>query len=68
VTVGASTKPHLANSFEVAEHLGVGEKTLRRWRWPRQGPRWSKVGRYVCFRWEDVEAWLDKQATGGEAA
>lgn len=29
------------------------------------GPRWSKVGRHVRYRWSDIEKWLDQQAKGG---
>ncbi|MEU8327122.1 helix-turn-helix domain-containing protein [Micromonospora sp. NPDC048839] len=51
----------LARPGEVAEFLGVPEKTLTQWRYLRKGPRWAPVGRHVRYRWEDVEKWLDDQ-------
>jgi predicted DNA-binding transcriptional regulator AlpA len=53
---------------QVAEYLGVPEKTLAQWRYLGLGPRWSKVGRHVRYRWSDVEKWLDSQSvTAGGA-
>lgn len=59
-----TSKP-LARPLEVAEHLGVPQKTLAQWRWLGTGPRWSKVGRHVRYRWEDIEAWIDENASTG---
>ncbi|HEX5493231.1 MAG TPA: helix-turn-helix domain-containing protein [Mycobacteriales bacterium] len=52
----------LASPGEVADYLGVTEPTLKTWRYTRTGPKWSKVGRHVRYRWSDVDAWLDRQA------
>jgi predicted DNA-binding transcriptional regulator AlpA len=52
----------LAKPVEVAQFLGVPEKTLDQWRYLKKGPRWSKVGRHVRYRWADVEKWLDQQS------
>ncbi|GAA1980408.1 helix-turn-helix domain-containing protein [Nocardiopsis rhodophaea] len=57
----------LGRPTEVAEYLGVPERTLSQWRYLEKGPKWSKVGRHVRYRWSDVEAWLDANQ-GGEAA
>ncbi|MEV7007541.1 helix-turn-helix domain-containing protein [Streptosporangium sp. NPDC051022] len=57
----------LAEPSEVAEFLGVPEKTLTQWRYLRKGPRYGKVGRFVRYDWRDVEAWFDQQAHGGAA-
>ncbi|WP_255473729.1 AlpA family transcriptional regulator [Micromonospora sp. ALFpr18c] len=51
----------------MATFLGVPEKTLTQWRYIKSGPRWSKVGRHVRYRWEHVEKWVDEQS-GGRAA
>lgn len=58
--VTAARRP-LATSEEVAEFLGVPVATLYAWRYRRknEGPKSSKVGKYVRYRWADVEAWLD---------
>ncbi|MEU7678105.1 helix-turn-helix domain-containing protein [Micromonospora taraxaci] len=63
----ASVRRALAAPPEVASYLGVPEKTLTQWRYVKTGPRWSKVGRHVRYRWADVEKWLDEQS-GGRAA
>lgn len=50
---------------EVATYYRVPEATLSQWRYLNKGPRWSKVGRHVRYRLEDVEAWLDDNTHGG---
>lgn len=52
----------LAEPHEVAEYLRVPEKTLSQWRYLRTGPKWSKVGRHVRYRWSDVDAWVESKA------
>lgn len=52
----------LATAEEVSEYLDVPLRTLYAWRTRREGPRASKVGRHLRFRWVDVEKWLDEQA------
>lgn len=49
---------------EVADYLGVPEATLAQWRWRNTGPKWSKVGRHVRYRWSEVEKWLDAHENG----
>lgn len=46
----------------VAEYLGVPPATLYQWRYRGIGPRASKVGRHLRYRWADVERWLDAQS------
>jgi predicted DNA-binding transcriptional regulator AlpA len=56
---------------EVAAYLDVPPSTLHQWRHRGTGPKASKVGRWLRYRWEDVESWLDTQAQGsgdGDAA
>lgn len=57
----------LAKPDEVAEHLQLPEATLKKWRYLGKGPRYCTVGKYVRYRWSDVEAWLDEQAVGRSA-
>jgi excisionase family DNA binding protein len=52
----------LANVDQVAEFLGVPVQTLYQWRYKGTGPRASKVGVHIRYRWSDVERWLDQQA------
>lgn len=53
---------------EVAEYLGMPESTLAQWRYLGKGPKWSKIGRHVRYRWEDVEAYFEEQSHGGDTA
>lgn len=58
-----SDRRPLATIEQVSEFLGVPVATLYQWRHKGTGPRGSKIGRHVRFRWEDVEQWVDQQAT-----
>jgi predicted DNA-binding transcriptional regulator AlpA len=52
----------LASIAEVSEYLGKTVNALYIMRQRGTGPRSSKVGRTVRYRWADVERWLDEQA------
>jgi len=52
----------LATPEEVSTYLGVPIQTLYNWRAKRTGPRASKVGVHLRYRWADVEKWLDERA------
>jgi excisionase family DNA binding protein len=43
---------------QVAELLGVPERTLDQWAWLRTGPAFVKIGRYRRYRPDDIEAFL----------
>jgi excisionase family DNA binding protein len=45
-------------STEVAEILGVSERTLHRWNTLRVGPPRCKLGRKVLYRRAALEEWL----------
>jgi hypothetical protein len=51
----------LVEPQEVADYLLVPVATLAQWRYLGQGPRFHKVGRFVRYRWSDVETWLAEQ-------
>ena len=57
-----SDRRPLATPQEVAAYLNVPVKTVYQWRWKHAGPRSSKVGVHIRYRWADVEKWLDEQA------
>jgi len=59
-------KRPLATIHEVSAYLGIPIPTLYAWRLKGTGPRASKVGRHLRFRWSDVEEWLDRQADAAE--
>jgi hypothetical protein len=62
-----SERRPLATPEEVSAHLQVAEKTLAQWRYLGKGPRFSKIGRHVRYRWNDVEMWLEEQTTASHA-
>ncbi|HLT09233.1 MAG TPA: helix-turn-helix domain-containing protein [Micromonosporaceae bacterium] len=62
------TRRPLATAEEVAAYLGVPVRTLYQWRLRGTGPRASKVGRHLRYRWSEVERWLDEQATKRKVA
>ncbi|MBE4771198.1 helix-turn-helix transcriptional regulator [Streptomyces caniscabiei] len=51
----------LMSARELADFLGVPLNTVYVWNHRRQGPRAHKVGRYLRYRWPEVEAWLEAQ-------
>jgi DNA binding domain, excisionase family len=61
-------KQPLLTVEQVAEYYGVPVPTLYQWRHRGIGPRASKVGRHLRYRFDDVEKWLDEQSSGGQAA
>lgn len=48
---------------EAASYLGVPEWTLRKWISQNTGPRSYRVGRYRKYKREDVDRWLEGQAS-----
>ena len=48
----------LLDCTDTATALGVPEKTLAQWRYQGKGPTYIKVGKYVRYRSDDVEAYL----------
>ena len=60
----AEIADRLAEPQEVADYLLVPKATLAQWRYLGQGPRFMKIGRFVRYRWSDVEAWLGTQSRG----
>lgn len=58
----------LLDPKEVADLLGVPQRTLDQWVYLSKGPSFLKIGRHRRYRPEDVEAWLDAHTTSGDAA
>jgi excisionase family DNA binding protein len=58
----------LGTPAEVSAHLRVPVLTLYQWRHRGIGPRSCRVGRHIRYRWQDVEAWLDEQASQPQGA
>ena len=47
---------HHLNQIELSRRWKVSPRTLERWRWLGQGPRFMKLGGRVAYRIQDVEA------------
>ena len=60
------TVRHL-NQIELAARLNISPRTLERWRWTGEGPRFMKVGGRVVYRLEDVEGYEDSQLRNSTA-
>jgi hypothetical protein len=58
---GSSTSipDRLLNEHEAAEILGLSVKTLRRWRWAREGVAWIKLGSAVRYAPADLQAFTE---------
>ncbi|MEI8396368.1 MAG: helix-turn-helix domain-containing protein [Rhodospirillaceae bacterium] len=41
---------------QLAERWNISPRTLERWRWLGQGPRFLKIGGRVVYRLEDIVA------------
>jgi hypothetical protein len=46
---------------QLADRWQMSPRTLERWRWLGEGPRFLKLGGRVIYRLEDVEAYEAKQ-------
>ena len=55
------------NQIELAARLNISPRTLERWRWTGEGPRFRKVGGRVVYRLEDVEGYEDSQLRNSTA-
>jgi hypothetical protein len=55
------------NQVHLARRWNLSPRTLERWRWLNQGPRYLKVGGRVVYRMEDVEAFENEVAHQPEA-
>ena len=55
------TLDRLLNVEDLADYLGVPVATLYQWRYRGEGPPGFRVGRYIRYRWADVEAWIERQ-------
>jgi excisionase family DNA binding protein len=58
----------LASPREVSEYLRIPTHTLSQWRHRGIGPKFSRVGKHVRYRWSDVEAWIDQQTVNDAGA
>lgn len=47
---------------ELATRWYLRPVTLDQWRWNGKGPRYTKIGRHIFYRIQDVEAFEEKKA------
>jgi predicted site-specific integrase-resolvase len=55
------------NQVELAARWKISPRTLERWRWTGEGPRYLKIGGRVVYRLEDVEAFEQSQLRASTA-
>lgn len=56
----STQNPLVLNASQVAERLGLSVSTLAKMRLSGVGPTYSKLGRRVVYRLEDLESWIVK--------
>ncbi|MBA3429971.1 MAG: helix-turn-helix domain-containing protein [Actinobacteria bacterium] len=54
--------PSLLSVRQLSELLQIPVSTIYGWRYKREGPKASKVGRYLRFSTDDVLRWLENKA------
>ena len=54
---------HLSQ-IELAARWNISHRTLERWRWTGEGPKFIKLGGRVIYRLEDVEAFEEAALRG----
>ncbi|MEL6258617.1 MAG: helix-turn-helix domain-containing protein [Pseudomonadota bacterium] len=57
----------LLNENELAQYLNIEAETLKKWRRLGQGPAFTKVGKSVRYRWQEIERYLDAQTVSNTA-
>ena len=53
---------------QAAAYLGLSVNTLNKWRTQGRGPSFVKLGRAVCYRGADLDAWLERHAHSSTSA
>jgi predicted site-specific integrase-resolvase len=55
------------NQIDLAARWNISHRTLERWRWTGEGPRFVKLGGRVVYRLEDVEEYEREQIRASTA-
>jgi hypothetical protein len=53
---------------QLADRWQISPRTLERWRWVGEGPRFLKIGGRVIYRLQDVERYEAEQLRDSTAA
>ena len=67
MTIEQATVKHL-NQVELSRRWSLSPRTLERWRWLGEGPRFLNIGGRVVYRLEDIEAYEAEQMRDSTAA
>lgn len=54
----------LLRSEQAARYLGLSNATLEKWRLTGGGPRFSRLGRAVVYRREELDAFVQSHKAG----
>lgn len=57
-------KQHIRD-VQAAAALGLKVSTLRKWRGLGKGPKWRRFSRAVVYDTRDLQAWVERQPSGG---
>ena len=49
------------NQIELSRRWSISPRTLERWRWLHQGPRYLKIGGRILYRLDDIETYEASQ-------
>lgn len=63
-----TTQPKRFTLDDAATDLGVSPNTLRYLHQQKRGPKFYKLGRRLFVDREDLDAWVEQQKNGGDAA
>jgi len=55
------------NQIDLAARWNISHRTLERWRWTGEGPRFVKLGGRVVYRLEDIEEYEREQMRASTA-
>jgi hypothetical protein len=55
------------NQVELSRRWSISPRTLERWRWIGQGPRYLKIGGRVVYRLDDIETFEAHQLRASTA-
>ena len=58
----------LLSKEDLEEQTGIPARTFDQYAYRGVGPAYVKLGRHRRYRPEDVEAWIDANRRGGDAA
>lgn len=53
---------------DLAEELGVPVRTVYAWNHAKTGPRFARFGKYVRYRRDDVERWIETRLIDQDGA